>query len=150
MKSLRFLERGKSRKAMKVTKVRRKSSYPMGTTKCMCSDPRAQSDPNGESEPKPRGRPFNSFYFSVLLNFLFQKCRDPNPRPDPNGGSEPEPGLLRRFHLSYQNILLCHFVAEAVSVLGKPIIIYKFNAIRQAYKHLTKYIYKEDIHAFPE
>ena len=35
MKSLRFLERGKSRKAMKVTKVRRKSSYPMGTTKCM-------------------------------------------------------------------------------------------------------------------
>ena len=35
MKSLRFLERGKSRKAMKVMKVRRKSSYPMGTTKCM-------------------------------------------------------------------------------------------------------------------
>ena len=35
MKSLRFLERGESRKAMKVTKVRRKSSYPMGTTKCM-------------------------------------------------------------------------------------------------------------------
>ena len=34
MKSLRFLERGKSRKAMKVTKVIRKSSYPMGTTKC--------------------------------------------------------------------------------------------------------------------
>ena len=35
MKSLRFLERGKSRKEMKGTKVRRKSSYPMGTTKCM-------------------------------------------------------------------------------------------------------------------
>ena len=35
MKSLRFLERGKSIKEMKVTKVRRKSSYPMGTTKCM-------------------------------------------------------------------------------------------------------------------
>ena len=35
MKILRFLERGESRKAMKVTKVRRKSSYPMGTTKCM-------------------------------------------------------------------------------------------------------------------
>ena len=34
-KSLRFLERGKSRKAMEVMKVRRKSSYPMGTTKCM-------------------------------------------------------------------------------------------------------------------
>ena len=35
MKSMRFLERGKSRKAMKVTKMRRKSSYPMGSTKCM-------------------------------------------------------------------------------------------------------------------
>ena len=35
MKSLRFLERGKSIKAMEVTKVRRKSSYPIGTTKCM-------------------------------------------------------------------------------------------------------------------
>ena len=35
MKSLRFLKRGKIRKAMKVTKVRRKSSYPMGTVKCM-------------------------------------------------------------------------------------------------------------------
>ena len=68
--------------------------------------------------------------FSMLLNFLFQKCRDPNPRPDPNGESEPEPDLLRRFHLSYQNILLIHLVAEAVSVLGKPIIIYKFKAIR--------------------
>ena len=35
MKSLRFLERGESRKAMKVTKVRRKSSYLIGTKKCM-------------------------------------------------------------------------------------------------------------------
>ena len=35
MKSLRFLERGKSRKAMKAAKVRRKSSYPMRTAKCM-------------------------------------------------------------------------------------------------------------------
>ena len=35
MKCLRFLERGKSRKELKVTEVRRKSSYPMGTAKCM-------------------------------------------------------------------------------------------------------------------
>ena len=95
-----------------------------------CSDPRTQSDPIGESEPKPGDALFISFYFFVLLNFLFQKCCDPNPRLDPNGGSKPEPGLLRHFHLSYQNILFCHFVAEAVSVLSKPIIIYKFNAIR--------------------
>ena len=35
MKCLRFLERGKSREAMKVMKVRRKSSYIKGTAKCM-------------------------------------------------------------------------------------------------------------------
>ena len=35
MKSLRFLERSKRRKAMEVTKVRRKSRYPMGRAKCM-------------------------------------------------------------------------------------------------------------------
>ena len=73
---------------------------------------------------------FIYFYFSVLLNFLFQNCRDPNPQLDPKGGSEPEPGLLRHFQLSYQNVLLCHFVEEVVSVLGKPIIICNFNTIR--------------------
>ena len=97
------------------------------------------------SPNRNRGRSVCFFLFFVLLNFLFQKCRDPNPWPDLNGGSEPDPGLLRRFHLSYQNILLCHFFAEAVSVLGKPIIIYKLNAIWYAHKHLTKYIYKEGI-----
>ena len=29
----------------------------------LCSDPQARPDPNGEPEPKPQGRPFNSFYF---------------------------------------------------------------------------------------
>ena len=53
------------------------------------------SDLIGESEPDP-GCSFNSFsffflFFTILLNFLFQKCRDPN------GRSEPEPGLLRPF-----------------------------------------------------
>ena len=73
---------------------------------------------------------FYFFLFSVLLIFFFKSCRYPNPWPDPNGGSEPEPGLLRRFHLSYQNILLICLVVEAVSVLGKPIVIYKFKAIQ--------------------
>ena len=49
------------------------------------------------------------FIFRVIKFSFSKKCRDPNPRPDPNGGSESEPDLLRRFHLSYQNILLCHF-----------------------------------------
>ena len=75
-----------------------------------CSDPQSQSDPIGESEPKPRGRSFNSFYFYILLCFLFQKCRDPNPRLDPVGGSEPEPGLLRRFQLSYQKIFFMLYI----------------------------------------
>ena len=97
----------------------------------LCSVPRAQPNPIRESEPKPQGCSFYFFLFFVLLNILFFfKCHDPNPSPDPNGGSELEPDLLRRFHLSYQNILLCHFVGEVVSVLGKPIIIYQFHAIR--------------------
>ena len=87
--------------------------------------------PNRKASPNRNpGMPGLFLLFYVLLNFLFQKCRDPNPRPDSNGGSEPELGLLLRFHLSYQNILLIHLVVEAVSVLGKPIIIYKFKAIR--------------------
>ena len=39
MKSLRFLERDKSRKAMKVAKVKRKSSYLMGITAIRTSLP---------------------------------------------------------------------------------------------------------------
>ena len=98
---------------------------------CMYRPP-SPSRPGWRILTETWGRSIYFFLFSELLNFLFQKkkCRDPNPWPDPNGGSKPKPGLLRRFHLSYQNILLCHFVVEAVSVLGKPIIIYKFNAIQ--------------------
>ena len=70
------------------------------------------------------------FIFRVI-KFSFSKIPRPESSARPNGGSEPEPGLLRRFHLSYQNILLCHFVAEADSVLGKPIIIYKSFIISQ-------------------
>ena len=94
-----------------------------------CSDPQARSDPKDESKPKPGDARFISFIFRVI-KFYFQKCCDPNPRPDPNGGSEPESGLLRRFHLSHQNILSICLVAETVSFLGKPIIIYKFKANR--------------------
>ena len=82
-----------------------------------------------------------------VIKFSFQKCHDPNPRPDQQGGSEPEPGLFRRFHLSYQNILLICLVAEAVSVLGKPIIIYNSKKFGRP-QTLTKYIYKER-HSMP-
>ena len=97
--------------------------------------PNPRSDRNGGSKPEPgllRRFQLSSqnILFGFLLNFRFQKCRDPNPRPDPNGRSEPEAGLLRRFQLSSQNILFVHFVAEAVSVMGKPIIIHNFNVIR--------------------
>ena len=94
----------------------------------LCSDPRARPDPVGESEPKPRGRPFKIFFY-MLLSFLFQKCRDPNPWLDLKGGSKQEPGLLRCFHF----ILSKHFFmsfrfkvfnyAEAFSN-GRPINIY--------------------------
>ena len=82
----------------------------------------------------------------VVLNFYFQKRRDPNPRLDPVGGSKPDPGLLRCFHLSYQNILLCLFVVEAVSALGKPIIIYKFGNLTCIY-HQTMPIILTNTHA---
>ena len=112
------------------------------------------------------GTPGLVLLFYVLLNFLFQKCRDPNPlldpnpRLDPNGGSEPEPGLLRRFHLSYQNILLIHLVVEAVLVLGKPMIITnskqfgrpmninKIHVQRKAFHALFKMIYKNQVSGF--
>ena len=106
------------------------------------------------------GTPGLILLFYVLLNFLFQKCRDPNPRPDLNGGSEPELGLLRRFHLSYQNILLIHLVVEAVSVLGKPMIITnskqfgrpmninKIHVQRKAFHALFKMIYKNQVSGF--
>ena len=38
----------------------------------LCSDPRAQPDPIGESEPKPQGRPFNYFYLH-FISFSFSK-----------------------------------------------------------------------------
>ena len=108
------------------------------------------------------GTPGLILLFYVLLNFLFfcQKCRDQNPRPDPNDGSEPELDLLRRFHLSYQNILLIHLVAEAVSVLGKPMIITnskqfgrpmninKIHVQRKAFHALFKMIYKNQVSGF--
>ena len=106
------------------------------------------------------GTPCLILLFYVLLNFLFQNCRNPNPRPDPNDESEPEPGLLRRFHLSYQNILLIHLVAEAVSVLGKPMIITnskqfgrpmninKIHVQRKAFHALFKMIYKNQVSGF--
>ena len=79
----------------------------------------------------------HSFY--ILLSFLFQKCRDPNLRLDPKDGSEPEPGLLRRFHLSYQNIYLCHFVIR-FQLRGS---IFKWEAHKHL--HFTKCNYNEGI-----
>ena len=37
-----------------------------------CGVPRARPDPNGEAEPKPRGRPFNSFILH-FIKFSFSK-----------------------------------------------------------------------------
>ena len=48
-----------------------------------CDDPRARPDPVGESEPKPRGRPFNSFVLH-FIKFSFSKVSRPEfpARPD--------------------------------------------------------------------
>ena len=53
-----------------------------------CSDPRERPDPIGESKPKPRGRPVNSFYlhFYYVLFFKNVATRIPGPTrmADPN------------------------------------------------------------------
>ena len=67
-------------------------------------------DPTRKASPNRNPGTLGLFLLVIVLfNFYFQKCRGPNPRPDPNGGSEPEPGLIRRFHLSYQNIFINSF-----------------------------------------
>ena len=126
---------------------------------CECSDPRARPDSMASPNQNPGDARLILFIFRII-KFSFQKCRDPNPRLHPNDGSEPEPGLLRRFHLSYQNILLIYLVVEAVSVLGKPIIIYHSNHFgrpininkiylqRKAFYALFKMIHKNQVSRF--
>ena len=43
----------------------------VATQKC-CSDPRTRPDPIGESESKPWGRPFDSFYLHFYYVFFFK------------------------------------------------------------------------------
>ena len=54
----------------------------------LCSDPRARPDPIGESEPKPRGRPFDPFYLHFYYVFFFKTIATRIPgstrRVDPN------------------------------------------------------------------
>ena len=87
-------------------------------------------------------------FICILFRFLFQKCRDSNPRSDPNGGFEPEPSLLRRFYLSYQKHFINSFSCGSGFSFGQAHNHLQIHAIRKAYKHLTKYIYKEGNHAF--
>ena len=72
----------------------------------LCSDPRAQSDPNGESEPKPGDARFISFCFSVLLNFLFSKMS----RPESPAGPEWRIRTGTRFTPTFSFILSKHFI----------------------------------------
>ena len=67
------------------------SSSRRKTHDCFCSDPRARPDPIGESEPKPWGRPFNSFYLHFYYVFFFKSVVTRIPgstrRADPNRSS---------------------------------------------------------------
>ena len=47
-----------------------------------CSVPQARPDPVGESEPKPQGRPFNSFIFH-FIKFYFSKVSQPESLAQP-------------------------------------------------------------------
>ena len=60
-----------------------RAQFLLSSCRTSCGDPRAQPDPVGESEPKPRGRSVEIInkipFISVLLNFSFKSVATRNP-----------------------------------------------------------------------
>ena len=79
------------------------------STRFLCSNPRAQPDPIGESEPKPRGRLFNSFYLHFYYVFFFKsvatRISGPTRREDPNRS----PVYSNVFNYLIKTFSLCYF-----------------------------------------
>ena len=93
-----------------------------------CGDPRAQPDPVDESEPKPRGRPFNSFILH-FIKFSFSKVS----RPESPTRPESRVRIGARFTPTFSFILSKHlFMSFRFKVFnyaetfsnGRPINIY--------------------------
>ena len=70
-----------------------------------CSDPRARPDPIGESEPKPWGRPFNSFILN-FIKFSFSKVS----RPESQARPEWRIRIGARFIPTFSFILSKHLI----------------------------------------
>ena len=74
-----------------------------------CGDPQARPDPIGESEPKPQGRPFNSFYLHFYYFFFFKSVVTQIPgstqRADPNWS----PVYSDVFNYLIKTFSLCYF-----------------------------------------
>ena len=74
-------------------------------TRKYCSDPQAQSDPNGESEPKPGDAQFISFIFRVI-KISFSKMS----RPESPARPEWQIRTGARFTPAFSFILSKHFI----------------------------------------
>ena len=75
----------------------------------LCSDPRAQPDPVGRSETKPRGRSFNSFY-SHFITFYFSKVSRPESPARPEGKIRTGARFTPTFSFILSNIYLCYII----------------------------------------
>ena len=71
--------------------------------------PRARPDPVGGSEPKPRGRSFNSFY-SHFISFSFSKVSRPESPSRPEGQIRTGARFTPTFSFILSNIYLCYII----------------------------------------
>ena len=98
-------------------------NYGLHCSKYPCSDPRARSNPNGESEPKPGDARFISFYFH-FITFSFSKMS----RPESPAQPEWRIRTGARFTPTFSFILSKHFINSFSCGSG--------FSFRQAHNHL--------------
>ena len=103
-----------------------------------CSDPQARPDPIGESEPKPRGRPFNYFIY-VLLCFLFQNVVTQIPGPTRMADPNRSPVYSDIFNYLIKTFSLCYFS------LGFRFTWKHFQMVGPQHSHFIKYNYNDGI-----
>ena len=123
---------------------------PIGILLSWCSDPRAWPDPKGGSEPKLRGRPFNSFILH-FIKFSFSKVSRPESPARPEWrvrtGARFTPTFLFILSKRLINLFSCgsgfsfgqaHNHLQFSKQFGRPINIYKIHLQRKAFYALSK------------
>ena len=120
-----------------------------------CRIPRARSDPVGESEPKPQGRPFNSFILH-FIKFYFSKVSRPESPARPEWrirtGARFTPTFLFILLKRLINLFSCgsgfsfgqaHNHLQISKQFGRPINVNKIHLQRKAFYALSKMINKK-------